>query len=136
MKGKYPRARRSVGSRSDCRNPSEGGGVRARTMPLAQLDTDHRLQTSVATFAARTEPVTRDAGPHLAAEEQAAAAFERAAKCQTRWPMQAPMSRRSPGTSLCKRGGRSLGNAGSLGPVSEGVQCMGDENPDAQNNKK
>jgi hypothetical protein len=49
-------------------------------MPLAQLDTDHRLQTSVATFAARTEPVTRDAGPHLAAEEQAAAAFERAAK--------------------------------------------------------
>jgi hypothetical protein len=49
-------------------------------MPLAQLDTDHRLQASVPTFAARTEPVTRGTGRHLAAEEQAAAAFERAAK--------------------------------------------------------
>jgi hypothetical protein len=48
-------------------------------MPLAQLDTDHRLQASVPTFTARTEPVTRDAGRHPA-EEQAAAAFERAAK--------------------------------------------------------
>ncbi len=49
-------------------------------MPLAQLDTDHRLQASVPTFAARTEPVARDIGRHLAAEVQAAAAFERAAK--------------------------------------------------------
>jgi hypothetical protein len=49
-------------------------------MPLAQLDTDHRLQASVPTFAARTEPVVRDTDRHLAAEEQAAAAFERAAK--------------------------------------------------------
>jgi hypothetical protein len=49
-------------------------------MPLAQLDTDHRLQASVPTFTARTEPITRDAGWHMAAEEQAAAAFERAAK--------------------------------------------------------
>jgi hypothetical protein len=49
-------------------------------MPLAQLDTDHRLQTSVPTFAARTEPITRDTGRNPAAEEQAAAAFERAAK--------------------------------------------------------
>ena len=48
-------------------------------MPLAQLDTDHRLQVSVPTFAARTEPITRDAGRHPPAEEQAAA-FERAAK--------------------------------------------------------
>jgi hypothetical protein len=49
-------------------------------MPLAQLDTDHRLQVSVPTFAARTEPVARDTGRHLAAQDQAAAAFERAAK--------------------------------------------------------
>jgi hypothetical protein len=49
-------------------------------MPLAQLDTDHRLQASVPTFTARTEPVARDTGRHPAAEEQAAAAFERAAK--------------------------------------------------------
>jgi hypothetical protein len=49
-------------------------------MPLAQLDTDHRLQASVPTFAARTEPVAKNADRHPAAEEQAAAAFERAAK--------------------------------------------------------
>ena len=49
-------------------------------MPLAQLDTDYRLQSSVPTSAARSEPVARDTGRHLAAEEQAAAAFEQAAK--------------------------------------------------------
>jgi hypothetical protein len=49
-------------------------------MPLAQLDTDHRLQASVPTFAARTESVAQDIGRHRTAEEQAAAAFEKAAK--------------------------------------------------------
>jgi hypothetical protein len=54
--------------------PAFAGCLTYFVMPLAQLDTDHRLQASVPTFAARTEPI------HLAAEEQAAAAFERAAK--------------------------------------------------------
>jgi hypothetical protein len=49
-------------------------------MPLAQLDTDHRLQASVPTFATRTEPVIPNIGQRLSAEQEAAAAFERAAK--------------------------------------------------------
>jgi hypothetical protein len=49
-------------------------------MPLARLDTDHRLQASAVTFATRTEPLTRDPSRHPDAEQQAAAAFERAAK--------------------------------------------------------
>jgi hypothetical protein len=49
-------------------------------MPLAQLDTDQRLRATVPTFIARTEPVATEPDRHLAAEQQAAAAFERAAK--------------------------------------------------------
>jgi hypothetical protein len=47
-------------------------------MPLAQLDTDHRLQASVPTFVARTEPVIAAVDRHSTAEQQTAAAFERA----------------------------------------------------------
>jgi hypothetical protein len=45
-------------------------------VPLAQLETDHRLQASVP----RTEPVVAAVDRHSTAEQQAAAAFERAAK--------------------------------------------------------
>ena len=48
--------------------------------PLAQLDTDQPLHTTVPPFIARTEPVVANTGQHLATEQQAAATFERAAK--------------------------------------------------------
>ena len=46
-------------------------------MPLARVDPDQRLP---ATMPGRTGPLAPDIGQHLAAEQQAAAAFERAAK--------------------------------------------------------
>ena len=48
--------------------------------PIAQVDTDRRLPATVPTLTGRTEPLAPDIGQHLAAEQQAAAAFERAAK--------------------------------------------------------
>src|ERR1700722_8123304 len=60
-----------------------------------------------------------------------------------RWHMQAPMSHKSPGISLCQRGAQSRGDSRpllrfSLRPASgsEGVECVGNENSCAQNNKK
>jgi hypothetical protein len=49
-------------------------------IPLARVDTDQRLPATVPASTARTEPFARDIGQHLAAEQQAAATFERAAK--------------------------------------------------------
>jgi hypothetical protein len=49
-------------------------------VPLTQVDTDQRLPATMPTSTARTEPLAPDIGQHLAAEQQAAAAFERAAK--------------------------------------------------------
>jgi hypothetical protein len=49
-------------------------------VPLAQVDTDQRLPATMPTLTARTEPLAPDIGQHLAAEQEAAAAFERAAK--------------------------------------------------------
>jgi hypothetical protein len=49
-------------------------------VPLMQVDTDQRLPATIPTLTARTEPLASDIGQHLAAEQQAAAAFERAAK--------------------------------------------------------
>ena len=47
---------------------------------VAQVDTDQRLPATVSTLTRRTEPIAPDIGQHLAAEQHAAAAFERAAK--------------------------------------------------------
>jgi hypothetical protein len=49
-------------------------------MPSARVDTDRRLPVTVPSLTVRTEPLAPDIGQHLAAEQQAAAAFERAAK--------------------------------------------------------
>ena len=49
-------------------------------MPLAPVDTDQRLPATMPTLTDRIEPLAPDIGQHLAAEQQAAAAFERAAK--------------------------------------------------------
>jgi hypothetical protein len=49
-------------------------------MPLARVDTTQRLPATMPTLTGRTEPLVPDIGQHLAAEQQAAAAFERAAK--------------------------------------------------------
>ena len=49
-------------------------------MPLARVDTDQRLPATMPTLTGRTELLAPDIGQHLAAEQQAAAAFERAAK--------------------------------------------------------
>jgi hypothetical protein len=48
-------------------------------MPLARVDTDQRLPATMP-LTGRTELLAPDIGQHLAAEQQAAAAFERAAK--------------------------------------------------------
>ena len=48
--------------------------------PSARVDADQRLRATVTTLTARTEPLAPDIDQHLAAEQQAAAAFERAAK--------------------------------------------------------
>jgi hypothetical protein len=45
-----------------------------------RVDTDQRLPATMPTLTDRTAPVAPDIGQHLAAEQQAAAAFERAAK--------------------------------------------------------
>ena len=118
-------------------------------MPLARVDTDQRLPATMPTLTGRTELLAPDIGQHLAAEQQAAAAFERAAKTilkrlpDAMWHMQAPMSHQSPGISLCQRGAQSRGDSRpllrfSLRPASgsEGVQCVGNENSYAQNNEK
>jgi hypothetical protein len=49
-------------------------------MPSARVYSDRRLPVNVPVLAVRTEPLATDIGQHLAAEQQAAAAFERAAK--------------------------------------------------------
>jgi hypothetical protein len=52
-------------------------------MPSARIDTDRRPPVTVPSLTVRTEPLAPDIGQHLAAEQQAqqaAAAFERAAK--------------------------------------------------------
>jgi hypothetical protein len=49
-------------------------------MPLTRVDTDQRLPATMPTLTRRTELSGPDIGQHLAAEQQAAAAFERAAK--------------------------------------------------------
>jgi hypothetical protein len=49
-------------------------------MPLARVDTDRRLPPTMPTLTGHTELLAPDIGQHLAAEQQAAAAFERAAK--------------------------------------------------------
>ena len=49
-------------------------------IPLARVDTDQRLPATTPTLTGRTEPLAPDIGQHLAAEQEAAAAFERAAK--------------------------------------------------------
>jgi hypothetical protein len=49
-------------------------------MPSARVDTDRRPPVTVPSLTVRTEPLAPDIGQHLAAEQQAAAAFERAAK--------------------------------------------------------
>ena len=49
-------------------------------VPLTQVDADQRLPATMPNLTARTEPSAPDIGQHLAAEQQAAAAFERAAK--------------------------------------------------------
>jgi hypothetical protein len=49
-------------------------------MPLARVGTDQRLPATMPTLTGRAELLAPDIGQHLAAEQQAAAAFERAAK--------------------------------------------------------
>jgi hypothetical protein len=49
-------------------------------MPSARVDADRRLPVTASILTGRTEPLATDIGQHLAAEQQAAAAFERAAK--------------------------------------------------------
>jgi hypothetical protein len=49
-------------------------------MPLARVDIDQRLPATMPTLTGRTELLAPDIGQHLAAEQQAAAAFERTAK--------------------------------------------------------
>ena len=82
-------------------------------MPSARVDTYQRPPVTLPSLTVRTEPLAPDIGQHLAAEQQAAAAFERAAKtilnCRKRWHMQAPTNRRSPGISLFQRGVLSRG---------------------------
>ena len=49
-------------------------------IPSARVYSDRRLPVNVPTLAVRTEPLAPDISQHLAAEQQAADAFERAAK--------------------------------------------------------
>jgi hypothetical protein len=49
-------------------------------LPFARVDTDQRVPATVPTLTGRTELSAPDIGQRLAAEQQAAAAFERAAK--------------------------------------------------------
>jgi hypothetical protein len=48
--------------------------------PLGQVDTGRRLPATIPTLIGRNEPSARITGQHPTAEQQAAAAFERAAK--------------------------------------------------------
>jgi hypothetical protein len=65
-------------------------------MPLAQLDTDHRLQASVPTFIARTEPVGKNTDRHLAAEQQAADALAYAGADEPAITGHIPLPKRRP----------------------------------------
>jgi hypothetical protein len=49
-------------------------------IPLARVDTDERLPATTPTLTGRIEPLAPDIRQHLAAEQEAAAAFERSAK--------------------------------------------------------
>jgi hypothetical protein len=49
-------------------------------MPLARVDIDQRLPAPKLTLTDRIEPLVPDVGQHQNAEQQAAAAFERAAR--------------------------------------------------------
>jgi hypothetical protein len=49
-------------------------------IPLARVDTDERLPATMPTLTGRTEAMPTNISQHPAAEQQAAAAFERAAE--------------------------------------------------------
>ena len=79
--------------------------------------------------------------PARAGRDRSAEDFLRAAEAILR-PLSdaqasaAPMNCQSLGTSHCENGVQSRGNAGSPRSGAEGVQCMGNENSNAQNNQK